>query len=393
MAPIGLFLTGCAGSGKSWHAHRFINKYGVNGHHFSIKVVGFTARSIMEYDTHGYTTVAYANMINSRAMAVPQILVIEEVGMLSSHDFTMLIRISQKADLIVLVGDVYQIKPINGEMFFNCSAWHTMFDTATVHRVSETDFSFRRGCLEVSDTPIDNKSKIIVLQGSKRSNDDELNIFLNQLRKSLRTQKHTPAIDTIRHILSRKPVCNKNVVVTSKHQFKGVHLFYRCADVDMWNNQCGGLQLNGPCAVTENIINNTTTNMYYARNGENATIYDKAMMCSQQHESIQLIYADRIKSVVQFDVPYYRIDAHRWVPATHVSPGYATTIHRSQGDTFTNGVVIHPARFPSGCVFYVAASRCDTFEGLVVDGHFDEHILLRGLDESTIAFINKYQLD
>jgi len=392
MAPIGLFITGCAGSGKSWHTHRFIDKC-VNINHFSVVVIGFTARSIMGYNKQGYTTTSYAHMVASRELKVPQILIIEEVGMLSSHDFTMLIRISQKSNLIVLVGDVYQIKPMNGDMFFNCTAWNDMFDTATIHRVVETDITFYQNCLELPGVPTNHTSKIIILQGNKRSNDDELNIFLNCLRKSLYTQQHTSALDTIRHILSRKPMCNNNGSVVDKHHYKGIHLFYRCSDVDAWNRDCGGLQLHGPCVVTENVLSKNKSNMYYARNGENVVLHNTCLPSSPQHEIVQMIYMDRIKSMTRFDVPYHLIDDNRWVPGTHIAPGYASTVHRSQGDTFTNGVVIHPTNFPNGCVFYVAASRCNTFEGLIIDGGFDEHILLRGLDPSTLAFIKKYGLE
>ena len=392
MAPIGLFLTGCAGSGKSWHAHRFINKCGENGMLYSIIVIGFTARSIMGYNNCGYTTVAYATLIENGTLKVPQILIIEEVGMLSSHEFTKIVRISQSADLILLVGDVYQIKPMNGEMFFNCAAWHNMFDTATVHRFREVDISLGKKSIILPKTAPDNKSKIIILLGNKRSNDDELNMFLNQLRKSLRTRQQNMAVYTIRHVLSRKPVCNGDNIVTSHDKFKGVHLFYRREEVHLWNKKCGGLKLNGPCIVTKNIMSTSSEHMYYARNGENAIVLDVCCPLSTNYDMVSLLLKDCANIEVSMKTIYYLINGHRWIPDTHIAPGYAITIHRSQGDTFENGVVVHPKHFPDGCVFYVAVSRCNTFEGLVIDGTFTEQTLLRGLDDSTIAFINKYDL-
>lgn len=140
-----VFVTGRAGCGKSKVVQALVKcMEAANTQHAVLATTGIAAEQVGGVTLHSYvglnedldmkTCVARAKRYKKAALAHVEVLIIDEVSMLSEETFEKFEAILRafhpaKLPVLVLVGDFLQLPPVQGKMFLNSDAWQRISPT------------------------------------------------------------------------------------------------------------------------------------------------------------------------------------------------------------------------------------------------------------------------
>lgn len=278
------------------------------------------------------------------------VLIIDEISLLDSKTFSFLDKIAKHIRgnnkpfggiRLLIVGDFYQLPPVNGNYCFESDIW-------------ETTFYYN-----------------INLKKSYRSSDKNMNKILNTIRKGKELKTNmiqklkdrvvtkierypimVPLRDMARTINNKMIVENKNTIFTSnavynKNDIKNIilklspledclELKVGCPVIYLVNHHNKGL-MNGMVGTVTDFINNKPVVMF-PDIGEH--IIDKYVW--EKEKNNKMIRMEQFPLLLS----------------------YAITIHRSQGQTLTQASIILNKKVWERSQAYVALSRLKSLDGL-----------------------------
>ena len=367
-----VFLTGPPGSGKTWLTNQYITYCKSN----MIKVAVTASTGIASKLLNGTTIHAWSgiNVINetdsfddilTRVKNKPKkvsswkkvkVLIIDEISLLDLKTFSFLDMIGQhirKNDKpfggirLLVVGDFFQLPPVNGTYAFNYEKWETIFDYG------------------------------INLIENHRSNDNNLNKILKAIRKGKaltdkmvqKLEKRVSDIETYPILVPLRSMARKinNDNLSSnnepEHKYTAVYFYDNNKDYlkDLILKQSpleDELILKIGCPVI-NLVNDHSRRLM---NGQVGIIVD--FLCDS-------------RPVVEFNNIPYIMDKHMWQKELNGDSKcivsmeqyplllcYSLTIHRSQGQTLSQASMVLDKNVWEKGQGYVALSRLQSLKGL-----------------------------
>mgnify|MGYP000052296459 FL=1 len=366
-----IFLTGPPGSGKTWLTNQYINYCKRN----MIKIAITASTGIASKLLNGTTVHAWSgiNIINEKdsfedilyrvkskpkkvsAWRKVQVLIIDEISLLDLKTFSFLDMIGQNIRKntspfggikLLIVGDFFQLPPVNGTYVFNYQKWEEMFDYG------------------------------INLIENHRSNDIKLNKILKTIRKGKLltdsmikrlekrvSKKETYPILVPLRSMARK-INNDKLGSNNKTEYKYKASYYYNEDKDYLKDLIqkqspleDELVLKIGCPVI-NLVND----------------HSRRLMNGQVGVIIDFINE---RPIVEFNNIPYIMDKHMWQKELNSDSDsivsmeqyplllcYALTIHRSQGQTLSQASMVLDNNVWEKGQGYVALSRLQSLEGL-----------------------------
>lgn len=367
-----IFLTGDAGTGKSFLIQMFINKAKMNNKSVLVTApTGIAAINIKGATLHSTFKIPLKPIIESdlkhihknnfQLLQKTDILIIDEISMVRADVFSYVMRLVEQNNpnlKIILVGDFFQLPPVVkkeeldvlGEDFIPyafCSPYWKKFNFEMVNltdvvRQKDKEFSerlsqLRRGDLAALSWITNSSSTEMLVNGIYLcgTNKKALEINTEKLKTiSAPIYKYVAEIDNINlselpceNVLELKPGCR---VVSLINDFMNHHY------------QNGSLGTVVSC-------NNTSITVKWD-SGQTDSISKNVWEKNIYKVKDNVLVSEVVGSVTQFPLRL----------------AYAITIHKSQGQTFDK-VNISPKCFETGQL-YVGLSRCTDINKLYIDG-------------------------
>lgn len=396
-----IFLTGAPGSGKTWITRQYINYCLANYKTNNIGITastGIAAKLLNGTTIHSWSGIDIVestdtfDLILKRVLAKSthvkrwknaQVLIIDEISLLDCKIFSFLDLIGQTIRSnknpfggirVLVVGDFYQLPPVNGSFCFNCenNLWENTFN------------------------------HMINLTTSYRSNDDKLNRILKRIRKSkpllpnmikalkkrnskkVLTNDRYPILVPLRDMA--RNINNKKLEENTTKEYI-FNASYNKPEIKTTIQKLSPLEdrlvLKVGCPVIY-LINEHTRGLV---NGMVGTITDFI----------------NNKPIVVFNNREYVVDKHVWnkndincnlsMEQFPLLLAYSITIHRSQGQTLSQASIVLDSRIWEKSQSYVALSRLVSLEGLNLL-EFDPNIfnILRPNDTIVKKYYQKWNI-
>ena len=383
-----IFLTGQPGSGKSWITKKYIDMIGTKNTGITAST-GIAAKILNGVTIHSWSGIDIIekedtfDTILKRVLLKPshvkrwkntEVLIIDEISLLDSKTFIILdsigkeIRKSTKpfgGIRLLVVGDFYQLPPVNGNICFESTIWEDTFDYG------------------------------INLCTSYRSSDDKLNRILKCIRKC-------------------KPLKPNMLLVLKKRTSKKVLANIKYPILVPLRDMARNIN-------NKNLLKNE--NKEYIFNAKYTGLKETAIKLSPLEDKLVLkvgcpvIYLcnDRMKGlvngmvgtvidfiddkpIVKFANRNHTIDKHLWkkdnlsMEQFPLLLGYAITIHRSQGQTLSQASITLDKRMWEKSQSYVALSRLQNLDGLNLIS-FDPNVfnIINGNDIKVREYYKKWE--
>ena len=371
-----VFLTGNAGTGKSFLLNAFVEKMKAAGKNIIVAApTGVAAINVKGTTVHRAFSIPINVVGPTENVKVPghiksaDIVIIDEVSMLRCDTFFFICRVlaaAQKKIQLVVVGDFFQLPPVFPQK--DRTALSALYG----------GYDFQEGYAFVTKAWRSMNFKPIVLTQVVRQSDAAFVKALNDVRMGITSgaaqiQKMTNAA----WIEGGIYLCSRNKVADD---FNRQQLCRLNSKAVTYTAESSGKVGNGDKIVADEImlkvgariimcVNDTICDLY--QNGSLGTIVDLnsdsiVVNFDNGHKGVQIgRYTWKIKS--------YQVENGHVYPKTvgeyiqlPVKLGYAITIHKSQGQTYDK-VNIAPDCFCSGQL-YVALSRGKTPKGIHLTG-------------------------
>ncbi len=394
LAGKNVFLTGYAGTGKSYVLDRYLAYLEAKEvNHLAMAPTGVAALQLRGGSTiHralrmpvGFTDPNQAIMSTPKALKAAQVVVIDEVSMVRIDLFERVMKMIYRAEQescpkqVVLVGDFFQLPPVvtnedrdmllafypgnHGGWAFMSRYWqgfqlipHILKEVVRQRDPELVDMLNRArqgdaGCVDY----FNGRSK------SSREYCPDDAIFLcpsNNLAKRI-NKEHLEALDEKikTFIASRKGEVKDSDMRLVEEKLE----LAEGARVMSLVNEAEGRYVNGSMG-------------YVIGFGEDCTVrvlFDNGQVCEIEPKTWEINKPSIVPGVDEFGMPADRVENEKIGEFTQVplKLAYAVTIHKSQGLTFDK-VVVGTNVFAPGQL-YVALSRCTSADGLTVTPKID----------------------
>ncbi len=363
-----IFLTGAPGSGKSWLTKNFINHYKKKLFNIAITAsTGISSKIIDGTTLHSWSGIGIINEDNNfediyekvkknpkkvREWKKTDILIIDEISLIDVKTLDYLNKIGKiirsndspfGGIKLLVVGDFYQLPPVNGKYCFKYDQWEDLFDYG------------------------------INLTENYRSQDNKLNKILKRIRKGkelsenmitvlekrVKEEEHYPLLVPLRS-MARKINENKmNENDNIEHTFKAKYFFNKEKEYlkDLINKNSPleeELILKKGCPVI-NLVND----------------HKRRLMNGMVGIIVDFTYG---LPVVKFEGNNYIMEEHLWekkignetvrMEQLPLLLAYSITIHRSQGQTLSTASIVLDHNIWEKGQGYVALSRLQSLKGL-----------------------------
>ena len=239
-----VFLTGPAGSGKTFLLNQFISLAKKQGKHVSVTATtglaathlngntihSWSGMGIMDYIPNGFSE----NLSKTRRETIEKtdVLIIDEISML--HDFRLdmiddICRIIRKNDIpfggiqLILSGDFFQLPPINragnklGGFVTNSRSWQEL-DPAICYltdqfRQDDEELLDILYCIRSGDLTDDQVEKLLERRNYTPSEDDKVaELYTTNVDVDKINEARLSAIDSKEHVFSQSSTGSKNYV-------------------------------------------------------------------------------------------------------------------------------------------------------------------------------------
>lgn len=362
-----IFLTGPPGSGKTYIINKFMEKN--NNKVISVSASTGVASNLIGGNTiHSISGIGVINdhdsyddvlkKVKSRKMKFwkyTDILIIDEISLIDCRTFEYLDRIGRDIRKtnkpfggiqLIVVGDFYQLPPVNGSYCFEYSNWEECFDIAinlnNIHRSDDN-----------------NLNKILLrIRKGKQLKDKMINILEKKVSKDTKHPILVPLRKQASDINKKNMAQNNNgeKVFTCEYYYnrEKKHL------LDLIKKNCPyeeNLKLKIGCPVI-NLVNDAKKGLY---NGQVGIVKDffsgDPIVCFNNHKVIikkhlwtKQISENKIETIGMEQYPLLL--------------SYAITIHRSQGQSLSQASIILDSSVWEKGQGYVALSRLKNLNGL-----------------------------
>ena len=405
-------LFGGAGTGKSVVLHEIVSRYKKETTD-DIVILGPTGLSISKLPTA--QTISTFLGAKAKTIGIPSLLiknakllnkkiktiVIDECGMISAGEFTALdqfLRCSLQDKpfggvRLILIGDVYQLQPTDN-FFFTTKSFQLLLEQGKIHvdqlllneRMSITDDEEREEFLNLL-----NSLRIGSLASNARAQ-----CFINYTLKHSSRQLTDDIRKTIIHLCSTNNVANK---INAK--------FLECheGDTTTFFNATGDnltIKPGVPIQLTQNIY---TDGIMTAYNGMLATIQKVYPVDENATGEKNGVIYPSVKSQWACDIVvndtkkeltiYSQISKPKQAEVStgiettstsskihcfHFRLAFAVTIHKMQGQTLDNAILVGDDIFEGRAQMYVAFSRMRNWRGLYLK-NIDAEIIVNAIEK------------
>lgn len=405
------FLTGVAGSGKSYHCQQQIAadpSWGVLSSTTGISALNLgtqTLNSILGYfDTESLRKIQYKGMLYRKLCSIReeyQRLVVDEVSMMDGEQLTILVEECDRAGLSLMVtGDFLQLPPVKAGWAFESPAWNRFEENTTrLTKVWRQDSGEFLNALNFARSGNGQAAAEILTDWHDDLDPDFVGTTLISKNEEVNQYNHA-ALDRLpgkeitlqnnrwgrqraefKHIpdqLTLKPDCYVMLLVNASGEQGDLSgesnaLAYangscgHVVDFDGWNLRVK--LLSGRVVEIERVIREVTKSKRPAIFGR------MAVGCGE--------WMDR---------PHWNINKQHWVEGQldfwPLKLAYASTIHRCQGLTLDRVQFDFRDSFsgqPAMC--YTALSRCRTMQGLRLVGDKETFIKRCVIDPKVRRFV------
>jgi ATP-dependent exoDNAse (exonuclease V) alpha subunit len=364
-----IFLTGAPGSGKTWITNKYIDYWKNKGYKIAITAsTGISSKLLNGTTIHSWSGIniinenddfdkVYKRILNNKKKIKEwkniDIIILDEISLIDVKTFDILNKIGQNIRKnnkpfggikLFIVGDFFQLPPVNGNYCFTYDEWENIFDYGI--NLIENHRS--------NDNKLNNiLSKI--RRGKKLSEEMEL-----ELENKLSLEEHYPLLVPLRNMARKinndKLIENNNI----EYNYKATYYYdknkpYLKDIIDRCSPLEEELILKIGCPVIH-VINN----------------HEKRIMNGDVGEIVDFINNNPI---VKFTNGKYIIDKHMWEKEIDENTkiymeqyplllAYSITIHRSQGQTLSQASMILDNNVWERGQGYVALSRLQSLNGL-----------------------------
>ncbi len=379
-----VFLTGVAGTGKSFALNAWLEERGRDGVAVTAST-GIAATHIGGCTVHSWSGCGIANKkagtiagkwwwkdwVKPRIKAA-DVLVIDEVSMLDGITFELISDLCARARgcrglpfgglQIVLVGDMGQLSPVEedarGFAFETDTWWDADFKTVELRRVMrQSDKTFVRVLQEIRNGTMGRESMRILR--------DRIRAFDPEERDAVRLMSHNAKVDRLNEEkLKRLPGKAKTFVADDVGEEKAViQLDKTCLSPKRLT-----LKADARVMLTKNGVGYVNGSMGYVE-GWGAPYGEERIVVRLDDGGTIDVYREewrRTKVEVGDDgIPVEKVEARRRQFPLRLA--WAITIHKSQGMTLDTVSVDLSRVFAAGHA-YVALSRARALEGLNIEG-------------------------
>lgn len=389
-----IFLSGEAGSGKSYTTIKFLNWADDNGMDVHVTAsTGIAAMNISGRTIHSWAGLRNDDPLSEqdideivnnqwtfKRIASTKILVIDEVSMLSAkllENIDIIARTIKGRDIpfggiqMIVVGDFYQLPPVSGDFAFKSEAWkEAKFVNCYLteqHRQTAGEFTDVLNAMRSGNL---NESHRKVLMSRMKDDVSELG--------AIRLETHNVKVDDINmKRLNRLP-----------------------GDSMTYNMESGGAEasiasLKKRCLSPEFLVLKIGAKVMFTQNdnqgrwvngtqGEVAELKDRSIVV-KLHGRDQFVEVTRgtWEDAIGYGALKRVLGSISQFP---LRLAYAITVHKSQGMTLDCAVIDITQSFAVGMA-YVAISRVRSLEGLYIQGQL--HKSSFKIDDDVQAFYDK----
>lgn len=382
LAGENVFLTGEAGTGKSYVINTFLNEMEAQDKNVLVCApTGIAAINVNGVTIHRSFQAALEPQVNQRIFKVPEtvkqadIIIIDEISMCRVDLFDYVVRVIAKAEeeclkrkQLIVVGDFFQLPPVTIESDYNV--------LKSIYSDYDKGFAFE------SNNWNDFGFKMIELKSVMRQSDNDFINALNKVRVGKKSgldyfnqQASASLIERGIVLCATNKVADKinkqelDKIKTRAKNFKAV-ITGEVKDSDKPTTDIISLKVGARVIV---LVNDTA--MFKFQNGSLGTVMsikDSSVdvQLDQNHEVVNFGYyewkiedytlvSERVDGVEFKKLKKKQIGSFMQLP---LKLAYAITIHKSQGQTYDK-VNLIPYSFDCGQL-YVALSRVKSIEGL-----------------------------
>lgn len=364
-----IFLTGPPGCGKTWLTNRYIDYWKSKFMNIAITASTGIASKLLDGTTiHSWSGIGIINenddyntiydKIKNNNKKIKEwkktdILIIDEISLIDVKTLEILDIVGQKIRnnnypfgglKLFIVGDFFQLPPVNGDYCFKYENWEYIFDYG------------------------------IMLTENHRSSDNKLNKILSKIRKGrelsdkynnilenrISTEEHYPLLVPLRS-MARKINNDKMLLNTNKEYiYKATYYYDKSKSylkdiIDRTSPLENELILKIGCPVI-NLVNDHSRRLMNGMVGEivDFTIEGPVVMFNNKKFQMSLhLWEKEIDKNTKVMMEQYPLLL-----------AYSITIHRSQGQTLSKASIVLDKNIWEKGQGYVALSRLQNLEGL-----------------------------
>lgn len=399
-----VFITGGAGTGKSYLLNRLKNHYGDKL--VLTSTTGISALNIAGQTIHSWSGIGIANTpvsatverINKNPQLYGQIitcdmLAIDEISMLDNYTFDYInevlktVRDSQKpfgGIQVILLGDFFQLPPVSlgqqplRDFCFMSRGWQELgLETlllTKVRRQKDPQFAQALNNIRIGKTGVDDLRLFYKLNNKKTPDDKVLRIFGTNKEADAHNALCFQAID--REVLTFSAV-DKLYKYNAEGEKKTSEISPVLkmskadkADYEQFDEDCKApavLKLKKGCRIM--LLKNLDFKLGLV-NGSGGEV------TGQTDNHIIVKFDNGIKKAIGREVFEFIKDGRVKISREQfpLRLAYGITIHKSQGMTFDN-LAVHFSKIFAAGQAYVALSRTRTSDGLFLSG-FDHNLII-----------------
>lgn len=428
-----VFLTGAAGTGKTFILNQYIDYLKLNNIHIAITAsTGIAATHINGQTIHSWSGIGIAEKLDTKLIDKLlqteklykkynnlKVLIIDEISMLHGSRLDMINTLFKKFKdnnlpfggvQVIFCGDFFQLPPV-----IKNNSLNTLFTDNNQDNILEKEFAYNSKAWQELN-PI-----ICYLEKNYRQSDDELNLILNQIRENSNQEEIYNKL--LASSISTKPTLNKKKVDILK-------LYTHNIDVDSINlrnylkldkrkeytynlSESGNKNmlefLKKNCLAPESISLRLGTKIIFIKNDksrryQNGTLGKVVDFDTKQMPIVETYDGDKL--ILSPD-SWQSVDDNGKVQAEisqlPIKYAWAITIHKSQGMTLDAAEIDLSKAFGTN-MGYVALSRVKSLENINLIGLNQKSLninykvlaqdkIFKEKSKKAVEAIQKYYLD